>query len=161
MLGCVWRAGSVAIAVALYILPAGAVDTSRTVQFVQNVSDPGRATAEPSQPPVADVPPVLPANSREQIRKAQIELRRLDCLQGRTDGKLGEVDCGPCRTRRQFLPAAAAILWLRRPPKHEFRGAAFRPPAGSGPRHVRAASLSGLDASERVPLTFIQRHCRA
>jgi len=90
MHGCVWRAGSVAIAVALYILPAGAVDTSRTVQFVQNVSDPGRATAEPSQPPVADVPPVLPANSREQIRKAQIELRRLDCLQGRTDGKLGD-----------------------------------------------------------------------
>jgi peptidoglycan hydrolase-like protein with peptidoglycan-binding domain len=87
MLGCVWRAGSVAIAVALYTLPAGAVDTSRTVQ-VQNGSDTSRAAAEPGQPPVADT--ILPANSREQIRKAQIELRRLDCFQGKTDGKLGE-----------------------------------------------------------------------
>jgi len=32
----------------------------------------------------------LPANSREQIRKAQVELRRLDCFQGKTDGKLGD-----------------------------------------------------------------------
>jgi peptidoglycan hydrolase-like protein with peptidoglycan-binding domain len=40
---------------------------------------------------VADAPATaLPANSPEQIRKAQIELRRLDCLQGRIDGKLGE-----------------------------------------------------------------------
>jgi peptidoglycan hydrolase-like protein with peptidoglycan-binding domain len=39
---------------------------------------------------VADASPVLPANSREQIRKAQLELRRLDCFQGKTDGKLGE-----------------------------------------------------------------------
>ena len=29
------------------------------------------------------------ANSPEQIRKAQIELRRLDCLRGPVDGKLG------------------------------------------------------------------------
>ncbi len=90
MHGCVWRAGSVAMAVALYSLPAGAVDTSRAVQFVQNASDGGQAAAEPSQPPVADVPSVLPANSREQIRKAQIELRRLDCFQGKSDGKLGD-----------------------------------------------------------------------
>ena len=85
MLGCVWRAGSVAVAVALYTLPAGAVDTSRTVQ-VQNGSDGSRAAAEPGQPQV----PVLPANSREQIRKAQVELRRLDCFPGKTDGKLGD-----------------------------------------------------------------------
>src|SRR6266849_5337348 len=78
------------MAVALYSLPAGAVDTSRAVQFVQNASDGGQAAAAPNQPAVADVPSVLPANSREQIRKAQIELRRLDCFQGRTDGKLGD-----------------------------------------------------------------------
>ena len=86
----VWRAGSAAIAVALSTLSAGAVDRSGAVEFAQNVSEGGRAAAEPSQPPVAEVPPVLPANSREQIRKAQIELRRLDCFQGRTDGKLGD-----------------------------------------------------------------------
>ena len=87
MLGCVWRAGSVAIAVALSTLTAGAVDASRTGQ---DSSDASRPAAEPGQPPVADVPSVLPANSREQIRKAQIELRRLDCFQGKTDGKLGD-----------------------------------------------------------------------
>ena len=86
----VWRAGSAAIAVALYTLPAGAVDIDGTVEFAQNVSDRSQSAAEPSQPPAADVPSVLPANSREQIRKAQIELRRLDCFQGKTDGKLGD-----------------------------------------------------------------------
>jgi peptidoglycan hydrolase-like protein with peptidoglycan-binding domain len=86
MQGCVWRAGLLAIAVALYTLPAGAVDASRTVKFAQNASDGGQGAAESGQPPVADAP----ANSREQIRKAQIELRRLDCFQGRTDGKLGD-----------------------------------------------------------------------
>jgi peptidoglycan hydrolase-like protein with peptidoglycan-binding domain len=30
------------------------------------------------------------ANSPGQIRKAQIELRRLDCFRGRADGKLGD-----------------------------------------------------------------------
>jgi peptidoglycan hydrolase-like protein with peptidoglycan-binding domain len=29
------------------------------------------------------------ANSPEQVRKAQVELQRLDCLRGRVDGKLG------------------------------------------------------------------------
>jgi peptidoglycan hydrolase-like protein with peptidoglycan-binding domain len=90
MLGWVWRAGSVAIAVALSTLPAGAVDASRTVEFAENGSDASRAVAEPGQPPAADVPSVLPGNSREQIRKAQTELRRLDCFQGKTDGKLGD-----------------------------------------------------------------------
>jgi peptidoglycan hydrolase-like protein with peptidoglycan-binding domain len=87
---CVWRAGSVAIAVALYTLPAGAVDASRMVQFAQNAADAGQAAAAPSQPPVADALSQLPANSREQIRKAQVELRRLDCFQGKADGKLGD-----------------------------------------------------------------------
>src|SRR5262245_13657181 len=82
MCGYVWRAGSIAIAAALCKLPASALDTSRTVQFAQNASDVGRGGTEPSRPPAA--------NSREQIRRAQIELRRLDCFQGRTDGKLGD-----------------------------------------------------------------------
>jgi peptidoglycan hydrolase-like protein with peptidoglycan-binding domain len=60
------------------------------VQFAQNVSDPPRSTPEPGQSPVADARAALPANSPEQIRKAQIELRRLECLKGRVDGKLGD-----------------------------------------------------------------------
>jgi peptidoglycan hydrolase-like protein with peptidoglycan-binding domain len=90
MHGCVWRAGSVATAISLCTLPADAVAVGRMVQFAQNVSDAGRGTTEPSQSPVADGPAALPANSPEQIRKAQTELRRLDCLEGRIDGKLGD-----------------------------------------------------------------------
>ena len=90
MHGCVWRAGSAAIAISLCTLPVGAVDTSRMVQFAQNVSDAGRGATEPSQPPVADASAALPVNSPEQIRKAQTELRRLDCLKGRIDGRLGD-----------------------------------------------------------------------
>jgi peptidoglycan hydrolase-like protein with peptidoglycan-binding domain len=90
MHGCGWRVGSAAIAISLCIVPADAVATGRTVQFAQNVPDAGRVAAEPGQSPVADAPEALQANSPEQIRKAQIELRRLDCLQGRIDGKLGD-----------------------------------------------------------------------
>ena len=90
MCGWVWRAGVAAIAISLCPLPAGAVAAGRMVQFAQNVSDPGRGAIEPGQPPAADAPAALPANSPEQIRKAQTELRRLDCLKGRIDGKLGE-----------------------------------------------------------------------
>ena len=54
------------------------------IQLAQNASE-GGAT-EPSQAPAASAP----ANSPEQIRKAQVELRRLDCLEGRIDGKLGD-----------------------------------------------------------------------
>jgi peptidoglycan hydrolase-like protein with peptidoglycan-binding domain len=32
----------------------------------------------------------VPANLPEQIRRAQAELRRLDCLKGRIDGRLGD-----------------------------------------------------------------------
>ena len=39
---------------------------------------------------MADPPVASPANTPEQIRKAQIELRRLDCLNGPIDGKLGD-----------------------------------------------------------------------
>jgi peptidoglycan hydrolase-like protein with peptidoglycan-binding domain len=64
MRGDVWLAGWAAIAISLCASPAGAVDASR----------------------MADAP----VNSPEQIRKAQVELQRLDCLRGRVDGKLGD-----------------------------------------------------------------------
>jgi peptidoglycan hydrolase-like protein with peptidoglycan-binding domain len=60
---CIWRAGSAAIVIALCTFPAVAVAASRM--------------ADPL------------ANSPEQIRKAQTELQRLDCLRGPVDGKLG------------------------------------------------------------------------
>lgn len=76
MHGCLWRAGAVAIAISLCTLPTGAIATGRMVQLAQDA-------------PVADAPAALPANLPEQIRKAQTELRRLDCLKGRIDGKMG------------------------------------------------------------------------
>jgi len=85
MCGCFWRAGLAAMAISLCTLPAGAVASGRMIQFAQNASEGGGAI-EPSLAPTASAP----ANSPEQIRKAQVELRRLDCLQGRIDGKLGD-----------------------------------------------------------------------
>jgi hypothetical protein len=38
----------------------------------------------------AGAPASAPANSPDQIRKAQTELRRLDCLKGRINGKLND-----------------------------------------------------------------------
>lgn len=64
MCGCVWWATSAAIAITLCTFPAGTIAASRM--------------ADPL------------ANSPEQIRKAQTELQRLDCLRGRIDGKLGK-----------------------------------------------------------------------
>ncbi len=89
MHGWVWRNGSLAVAIALSAPPAGAFDTSRTVEFAQDVSVPDRAAGEPSQP-VANALSASRANSPGQIRKAQLELRRLDCFQGTADGKLGD-----------------------------------------------------------------------
>jgi peptidoglycan hydrolase-like protein with peptidoglycan-binding domain len=86
MHGCVWRAGWAAIAISLCTLSAA---MGEMAQFAQNTSDPGRAATEPSPPPTIGEPVVLRANSPEQIRKAQTELRRLDCLTGGIDGKLG------------------------------------------------------------------------
>ena len=60
----VWGRTGIAIAISLHALPASAVQASGTT----NVS----------------------VNSPEQIRKAQNELRRLDCLRGPVDGKLGD-----------------------------------------------------------------------
>src|SRR5262249_57010395 len=70
MNGCVWRAGSVAMAVVLYALQAGAVDTIRAVEFAQNASEAGRVTNEPSQAPAARVPAASPAQSPRPIKKA-------------------------------------------------------------------------------------------
>jgi peptidoglycan hydrolase-like protein with peptidoglycan-binding domain len=80
MHGWFWRAGSAAIAISLCWL-AGAVAAERKVELAQNVPDADQGAAAPAP---------LPANSPKQIRKAQIELRRLDCLKGRIDGKLGD-----------------------------------------------------------------------
>jgi peptidoglycan hydrolase-like protein with peptidoglycan-binding domain len=75
MHGRAWWVGSAAIAVLLSTLPTGAVAGGYVVQIAQNASD---------------APAALPANSPAQVKKAQTELRRLDCLKGRIDGKLGE-----------------------------------------------------------------------
>ena len=80
-----WSVGSAAIAFSLCMLSADAV----VAELAQNVPVAGGA-AEPSGSPVAEAPAVLRANSPEQIRKAQTELRRLDCFNGRIDGKLGD-----------------------------------------------------------------------
>jgi peptidoglycan hydrolase-like protein with peptidoglycan-binding domain len=85
MYGCFRRAGLAAVTISLCTVPAGAVPSGRMVQLAQNAPEGGRAV-EPSQAPAASAPANLP----EQIRKAQVELRRLDCLQGRIDGKLGD-----------------------------------------------------------------------
>jgi hypothetical protein len=77
MYGCAWWIGSAAIVIAC-AMPAGAIATPSTVELVQNAPDVARDGAS------------QPANSPEQIRKAQTELKRLDCLKGRIDGKLGE-----------------------------------------------------------------------
>lgn len=89
MHGCVWRAGLAAIAVLLCTPCADASAAGRMVRLAQNASDAGRETFEPSQSAAPDAPAAVRANSPEQIRKAQTELRRLDCLKGRIDGKLG------------------------------------------------------------------------
>jgi len=86
MHGFVGRAGWAVIAVALCTLWSGADAAGRLDELAQNVSNPGGGDSEPGQSPVAG----LPANSPEQIRKAQVELKRLDCLKGRIDGKLGD-----------------------------------------------------------------------
>ena len=81
MRSCVCWAGSAAIAISLCALPAGADATSGIARFAQNAPEAGGGAAATPSPP---------ANSPEQIRKAQVELKRLECLKGRIDGKLGE-----------------------------------------------------------------------
>ena len=78
-----FRFGRAAIAILFAILLAGALASSRAVELAQNAPEADRAAAEPRQPSI------LPANTPEQVRRAQVELKRLDCLAGRADGKLG------------------------------------------------------------------------
>ncbi len=86
-----WRTRAAAMAISLWVLAAGPATAGHGGELAQNASDPDRAATEPSQSPVAEAPAAaVPANTPDQIRKAQIELRRLDCLKGRIDGKLGE-----------------------------------------------------------------------
>jgi hypothetical protein len=66
----VWLVGATVTMIVLGALPVAASEEGLTE----------------AGPPAA----AAPANSREQIKKAQIELKRLDCLSGRPDGKLGE-----------------------------------------------------------------------
>src|SRR5215831_13633746 len=70
MRGYAWRAGSVAIAVVLYALPAGALDMSRAVQLAQNVSDAGRGAAGPSQQPAANAPSASPTSLLRTFQSA-------------------------------------------------------------------------------------------
>jgi peptidoglycan hydrolase-like protein with peptidoglycan-binding domain len=80
----VWRAGLAVIAISLGPLSADADSGDRKPHVAQAAID------APSRPaPVTGAPTSVPANSPEQIRRAQTELRRLDCLQGRIDGKFG------------------------------------------------------------------------
>ncbi len=58
-------------------------------RFAQNVSR-RRGRGHGPVVPVAGAPAALPANSPAQIRKAQTELKRLDCLKGRIDGRLSD-----------------------------------------------------------------------
>ena len=81
-------AGSVAIAASLWAAPAYALATGRLIAYVENAPRPAEASVEPAAPR---------ANSPEQIRKAQTELKRLDCLKGRIDGNLGP------RTRKAVI----------------------------------------------------------
>jgi peptidoglycan hydrolase-like protein with peptidoglycan-binding domain len=83
----VWRAGLAAITILLSTLQTAAVAAGCMVHLAQNV---GKGASEPNQAPATGASAPLLANSPEQIRKAQTELRRLDCLTGRVDGKLGD-----------------------------------------------------------------------
>jgi peptidoglycan hydrolase-like protein with peptidoglycan-binding domain len=84
---CGWQAGLTAIAIALGT-SADAVACDRTSNLAQNANDAADEPAGPASVAVASA--FVPANSSEQIRKAQTELRRLDCLKGRINGKLDD-----------------------------------------------------------------------
>jgi hypothetical protein len=81
----VWRAGLAAIAISLGTLSADAVAGDRTRHLAQNAID---APTRPES--MTGAPTSVPPNSPGLIRRAQTELRRLDCLKGRIDGKLGD-----------------------------------------------------------------------
>jgi peptidoglycan hydrolase-like protein with peptidoglycan-binding domain len=80
--------GLAAMAILLCPLPQGAVATGAMVKLAQNAFGTDQGETAPS-PPTSSDGPASPANSPELIRRAQIELKRLDCLSGRVDGRLG------------------------------------------------------------------------
>lgn len=80
MHGAVCLAGSIAIAVSLSAASARAFATEDLIEYAQD------APADSAAPDPAAAPQ---ANSPQQIRNAQTELKRLDCLKGRIDGNLG------------------------------------------------------------------------
>src|SRR5262249_31424113 len=82
----IWQAGWAAIAISLGAFSADAVAADRTGHFAQNAVDAADAPTRPASSAGAPAP----ANSPEQIRRAQNELRRLDCLKGRINGKLDD-----------------------------------------------------------------------
>jgi peptidoglycan hydrolase-like protein with peptidoglycan-binding domain len=82
-----WQAALTAMAIALGI-SADAVACDRTSHFAQNAINAADAPVGPAS--VAGASAFVPANSPEQIRRAQTELRRLDCLKGRINGKLDD-----------------------------------------------------------------------
>ena len=85
--GSVRRPAVAGFVIFLGTLSVAAVAAGR---IAQNGFESGRAATEPGQARLADTPAAPSANSPEQIRKAQTELKRLDCLKGRIDGKLGD-----------------------------------------------------------------------
>jgi peptidoglycan hydrolase-like protein with peptidoglycan-binding domain len=84
----VWRAGLALIAILPGAISAAAVAGDRLSRYAQNAIDVAGVPTRPAS--VAGAPVSTPANSPEQIRRAQTELKRLDCLTGRIDGKLDD-----------------------------------------------------------------------
>ena len=74
------------MAISLWAPVADAAATSRIGRLAQNAPGAGQEAA--GLPGSVDAAAAL-ANTPEQIKKAQAELKRLDCLNGRIDGKLG------------------------------------------------------------------------
>jgi hypothetical protein len=88
MYRCVWLAGLVVTAISLGTFPADAAAAECICRLAQNTVVAAEAPARPAS--VAGAHASVPANLPEKIRRAQTELRRLDCLKGRIDGKLGD-----------------------------------------------------------------------
>ena len=62
---------------------------SAAIAILLSATAGGMAFAQNEPPADRGAPSPVPANAPEQVRRAQVELKRLDCLAGRVDGKLG------------------------------------------------------------------------
>ena len=80
MRGAVCSAAWVAIALSPWGTPARTLAADHFIEHAQSAPAAPEARGERATPP---------ANSPEQIKRAQAELERLDCLKGRIDGYLG------------------------------------------------------------------------